>query len=67
MGTAVKPTRANRTLTVACQHETTYLPRLGEGQAFVEGVLAFLLALGVQLQHTVTLRRPGRPLCPRPR
>jgi hypothetical protein len=49
--TTAKPTRANRTITVDCQNETTYLPRLGAGKAFVECVRAFLLARGFQLAH----------------
>jgi len=45
MGTAAKPTRENRTITVDFQNETTYFQLLGDGKAFVECVLAFLLAL----------------------
>ena len=39
-------TRANRTITVDFQNEVTYAQLLGDGQAFVEWVLAFILALG---------------------
>src|SRR5262249_33430395 len=49
MGTAAKPTRENRTITVDFQNETAYLQLLGDGKAFVECVLAFLLALGFHL------------------
>ena len=42
MGTAAKPTRENRTITVDFQNETTYVQLLGDGQAFVEWVLAFI-------------------------
>src|SRR5512132_4119845 len=34
--------------------EATYVQLLGDGKAFVEGVLAFLLALGFQLKHKAT-------------
>src|SRR2546422_657009 len=59
MGTAAKPTRANRTITVDFQNETTYFQLLGDGKAFVECVLAFLLALGFQLAHKATCRGGG--------
>src|SRR6195256_4233203 len=51
MGTAAKPTRENRTITVDFQDETTYFQLLSDGKAFVELVLAFLLSLGFQLTH----------------
>src|SRR5262244_1207197 len=54
MGQAAKPTRENRTITVDFQNETTYFQLLGDGKAFVECVLAFLLALGFQLAHKAT-------------
>jgi hypothetical protein len=59
MGTAAKPTRENRTITVDFQNETTYFQLLGDGQAFVECVLAFLLALGFQLTHKATCKGGG--------
>src|SRR5882724_5074436 len=59
MGTAAKATRENRTITVDFQNETTYFQLLGDGQAFVECVLAFLLALGFQLAHKATCRGGG--------
>ena len=59
MGTAAKPTRENRTITVDFQDETTYLQLLGDGRAFVECVLAFLLALGFQLTHKATCHGGG--------
>src|SRR6266404_2131256 len=46
-----KATRENRTITVDFQDETTYFRLLNDGKAFVECVLAFLLALGFQLAH----------------
>src|SRR6266705_1443689 len=49
MDQAAKPTRHNRTITVDFQDEATYLQLLGDTQAFVEFVLAFLLSLGFQL------------------
>jgi hypothetical protein len=51
MGQATKSTRQNRTITVDFQDEATYFQLLGNTQAFVEFVLAFLLALGFQLLH----------------
>ncbi|MFL6180535.1 MAG: hypothetical protein ACJ74E_11915 [Actinomycetes bacterium] len=51
MGQAGKRTRHNRTITVDFQNEATYFQLLGDGKAFVECVLAFLLALGFQLAH----------------
>src|SRR5438105_1647467 len=59
MGTAAKPTCENRTITVDFQDETTYFQLLGNGRAFVECVLAFLLALGFQLVHKATCRGGG--------
>src|SRR5712692_1732162 len=54
MGNAAKATRENRTITVDFQDESTYLPLLSDGKAFVEFVLAFLLALGFQCKHKAT-------------
>src|SRR5713226_10149325 len=51
MGQAAKLTRENRTITVDFHDETTYVGLLGNSHAFVEFVLAFLLALGFQLLH----------------
>jgi hypothetical protein len=59
MGTAAQPTRANRTITVDFRDEATYFQLLGDGRAFVECVLAFLLALGFQLLHKATCRGGG--------
>ena len=66
MGTAIKPRRKNRTITVDFQDEATYFQLLGDGKAFVEFVFAFLLALGFQLLHKATCcgggGRQGPPL-----
>jgi hypothetical protein len=59
MGSAAKPTRENRTITVDFQNETTYFQLLGDGKAFVECVLAFLLSLGFQLKHKATCHGGG--------
>src|SRR5712692_10439937 len=59
MGTAAKPTRENRTITIDFQNETTYFQLLGDGKAFVEWVLAFILSLGFQLKHKATCRGGG--------
>src|ERR671929_883888 len=59
MGQAAKPTRQNRTITVDFQDEATYFQLLGDTQAFVEFVLAFLLALGFQLLHKASCSEGG--------
>jgi hypothetical protein len=52
-------TRENRTITVDFQNEATYVQLLGDGKAFVEFVLAFVLSLGLQLKHRVVCRGGG--------
>src|SRR6267142_2931634 len=59
MGHAAKPTRHNRTITVDFRDETTYVALLGNTKAFVEFVLAFLLALGFQLTHKASCSAGG--------
>jgi hypothetical protein len=59
MGHAAKPTRQNRTITVDFQDEATYFQLLGDTKAFVEFVLAFLLALGFQLLHKANCSEGG--------
>src|SRR5512145_3326980 len=59
MGHAAKPIRHNRTITVDFQDEATYFQLLGDTKAFVECVLAFLLALGFQLTHQATCHGGG--------
>jgi transposase-like protein len=59
MQTTARQTRENRTITVDFQSEATYLQLLADGKAFVECVLAFLLALGLQLKHKATCRGGG--------
>src|ERR687894_527975 len=59
MGHATKQIRENRTITVDFQDETTYFQLLGNGKAFVELVLAFILSLGFQLKHKATCRGGG--------
>src|SRR5262245_49343791 len=54
MGPAAKSTRQNRTITVDFRDEATYFQLLGDGKAFLECVLAFMLALGFQLLHKAT-------------
>jgi hypothetical protein len=54
-----RQTRANRTITVDFHNETTYYQLLGDGKAFVECVLAFLLSLGFQLTHKATCHGGG--------
>ena len=59
MGTAAKPTRENRTITVDFRDDATYFHLLDDGKAFVECVLAFVLAIGFQLKHKATCRGGG--------
>ena len=59
MGTAAKPTRENRTITVDFRDDATYFHLIADGMAFVECVLAFLLALGFQLKHKATCSGGG--------
>jgi len=59
MGTAARPTRENRTITVDFQNETTYVQLLGDGKAFLELVMAFLLSIGFQLKHKATCSGGG--------
>src|SRR6266704_2484879 len=56
--TAPQP-RDNRTITVDFRDATTYVRLLGDGKAFVECVLAFLLALSFQRLHKATCRGGG--------
>ena len=53
MGQTGKRRRQNRTITVDFHNEATYFQLLGDGKAFVEFVMAFLLSLGLQLKHRV--------------
>jgi len=46
MRTSARQTRENRTITVDFQHEATYFQLLGDGKAFVELVIAFVMSLG---------------------
>jgi hypothetical protein len=59
MGQAGKRTRHNRTITVDFHNEATYFQLLGDGKAFVECVMAFLLSLGFQLAHKATCHGGG--------
>ena len=54
MGKASTQTRVNRTITIDFQNETTYFQLLGDGKAFLECVLAFILSIGFQLTHKAT-------------
>jgi hypothetical protein len=54
MRNATKRTRENRTITVDFRDEATYFRLIEDGKAFLECVIAFLLALGFQLKT----RRP---------
>ena len=59
MGNGTKATRENRTITVDFHDESTYFQLLSDGKAFVEFVLAFILAIGFQLAHKTTCTGGG--------
>src|SRR5215471_18533843 len=59
MRNATHQTRTNRTITIDFHNEATYGQLLGDGKAFVECVMAFLLALGFHLAHKATCRGGG--------
>jgi hypothetical protein len=54
MGTAAKPRRETRTITVDVRDEATSFRLMADGKAFVECVLACLLALGFPRTHQAT-------------
>src|SRR3989449_4289867 len=59
MRNTVRQTRENRTLTIDFQNEATSFQLLGDGKAFLECVLAFVLSLGLQLKHKATCSGGG--------
>src|SRR5262252_2027379 len=59
MRNTARQTRENRTITVDFQNEATYFQLLDDGKAFLECVLAFVMALGFQLKHKTTCRGGG--------
>ena len=59
MGQTAKVARKNRTITVDFHNEATYDQLLDDTKAFVEFVLAFLLALGFQLLHKASCSEGG--------
>src|SRR5215472_4910170 len=54
-----RQTRENRTITVDFRSEATYFQLLGDGKAFLECILAFVISLGFQLKHKATCRGGG--------
>src|SRR3712207_139670 len=56
MSTAAQLTRQNRTITIDFRSEATSFQLLGDGKAFLECVLAFVMSLGFQLKHKATCR-----------
>ena len=54
MRSTARQTRENRTITIDSQNEATYMQLLGDGKAFLECVLAFVMSLGFQLKHKAT-------------
>src|SRR5919204_3051777 len=54
-----RQTHENRTITVDFRSEATYFQLLGDGKAFLECILAFVMAFGFQLKHKATCRGGG--------
>ena len=59
MRNTTRQTRENRTITVDFRSEATYFQLLGNGKAFLECVIAFVMSLGLPLKHKVTCRGDG--------
>ena len=59
MRNTARQTRENRTITIDFQNEATYMQLLGDGKAFLECVLAFVMSLGFQLKHKATCSGGG--------
>src|SRR5215510_13366941 len=59
MGQPAKAPRQNRTITVDFQDPSTYFRLISDGKAFVEFILAFILALGFQLYHKASCNGGG--------
>jgi hypothetical protein len=59
MQNTTRQTRENRTITVDFQNEATYFQLLGDGKAFLECILAFVVSLGFQLKHKATCNGGG--------
>ena len=59
MRKTARQTRENRTITVDFRSEATYFQLLGDRKAFLECVLAFIMALGFQLAHKATCQGGG--------
>ena len=62
MRNTTRQTRENRTITVDFRDEATYFRLLGDGKAFLECVLAFVLSLGFQIKHKTTCGGGGVPI-----
>ena len=56
MRSTTRQTRENRTITVDFHNKATYFQLLGDGKAFIECVVAYLLALDIQLTHKASCR-----------
>jgi hypothetical protein len=59
MQNTTRQTRENRTITVDFQNEATYFQLLGDGKAFLECILAFVMSLGFQLKHKASCSGGG--------
>src|SRR5256885_1037908 len=59
MGTAAKPTREHRPITVDFRDEATDFCLIADGKALLAWVIACLLSLGFQLKHQATCHGGG--------
>src|SRR5215831_5011830 len=59
MRNSARQTRENRTITVDCRSEATYFQLLGDGKAFLECILAFVMVFGFPLPQKATWRGGG--------
>jgi hypothetical protein len=66
MRNTARQTRENRTITIDFQNEATYMQLLGDGKAFLECVLAFVMSLGFQLRLLLDSRVVDVPMAYNP-
>ncbi len=60
MGTAAKPMRDHRTITIDLCDEATYFRLLDDGKAFLALVMAVILSLGFQRKHKAVVFQKWR-------
>ena len=62
MRNTARQTRENRTLTIDFQNEATYFQLLGDGKAFLECILAFVLELFPNNSESTPYERNARKI-----